>query len=89
MSLLLHPMRRKIYSFVCENPGSYFFQLSNFLEAPQGTLSWHISRLEKEGLIGSVKFGGKRLYYPAGLRSADAEKIFFVLEQETSRRIQD
>ncbi|MFX1511013.1 MAG: winged helix-turn-helix transcriptional regulator [Promethearchaeota archaeon] len=86
-SLLLHPLRRKVYSIIVESPGSYFLKLINVLNAPQGTLSWHIKRLEKEGLIGSIKFGGKRVYFPMSLRSADAEKIFLALQNETAKKI--
>ncbi len=85
--MLLHPLRRKVYSLIVESPGSYFLKLINVLNTPQGTLSWHIKRLEKEGLIGSIKFGGKRVYFPMSLRSADAEKIFLALQNETAKKI--
>lgn len=87
LSLLLHPVRRKIYSILAENPGSYFFDLAKFLELPQGTLNWHLKRLEEDHLIKSLKYAGKRIYYPAGLRSAEAERIFTVLRPKTSKKI--
>ncbi|MHA2227266.1 MAG: winged helix-turn-helix transcriptional regulator [Candidatus Hodarchaeales archaeon] len=87
LSLLLHPVRRKIYSILAENPGSYFFDLAKFLELPQGTLNWHLKRLEEDHLIKSLKYAGKRIYYPAGLRSAEAERIFTVLRPKTAKKI--
>ena len=87
LSLLLHPLRRKIYSILAENPGSYFFDLAKYLELPQGTLNWHLKRLEDDQLIKSLKFAGKRIYYPAGLRSAEAERIFTVLRPDTAKKI--
>lgn len=87
LSLLLHPLRRKIYSILAENPGSYFFDLAKYLELPQGTLNWHLKRLEDDQLIKSLKFAGKRIYYPAGLRSAEAERIFTVLRPNTAKKI--
>jgi DNA-binding transcriptional ArsR family regulator len=87
ISLLLHPLRRKIYSILAENPGSYFFDLAKYLELPQGTLNWHLKRLEEDQLIKSLKYAGKRIYYPAGLRSAEAERIFAVLRPKTAKKI--
>ncbi len=87
ISLLVHPLRRKIYSILAENPGSYFFDLAKYLELPQGTLNWHLMRLEEDHLIKSLKFAGKRIYYPAGLRSAEAERIFTVLRPDTAKKI--
>ena len=87
LSLLLHPVRRKIYSILAENPGSYFFNIAKFLELPQGTLNWHLKRLEEDNLIKSIKYAGKRIYYPAGLRSAEAERIFTVLRPPTANKI--
>ena len=87
LSLLLHPLRRKIYSLLAENPGSYFFDLAKYLDLPQGTLNWHLKRLEEDKLIKSLKYAGKRIYYPAGLRSAEAERIFTVLRPSTSKKI--
>ncbi|MHA1215331.1 MAG: winged helix-turn-helix transcriptional regulator [Candidatus Hodarchaeales archaeon] len=87
LSLLLHPLRRKIYSILAENPGSYFFDLAKYLDLPQGTLNWHLKRLEEDHLIKSLKYAGKRIYYPAGLRSAEAERIFTVLRPQTAKKI--
>ncbi|MHA1973277.1 MAG: winged helix-turn-helix transcriptional regulator [Candidatus Hodarchaeales archaeon] len=87
LSLLLHPLRRKIYSILAENPGSYFFDLAKYLDLPQGTLNWHLKRLEEDNLIKSLKYAGKRIYYPAGLRSAEAERIFTVLRPKTAKKI--
>ena len=78
-SLLIHPLRRKIYSLLAENPGTYFFNLAKFLELPQGTLNWHLKRLEDAKLIKSIKYAGKRIFYPAELRTAEAERIFTAL----------
>ncbi len=87
LSLLLHPVRRRIYSMVCERPGAYFFKLANNLNLPQGTLNWHIKRLEEDGLIGSFKFGGRRIYYPIGMRSEEVEKALYALQVENTRKV--
>lgn len=68
LTLLLHPFRRDLYQVLCENPGTYLLELVSMLESPLGTLTWHLRILEREGLVKSIKFAGKRLYYPRMLR---------------------
>ena len=87
LALLLHPLRRDIYRLVCETPGTYFFEISNVLNAPHGTINWHLRKLEKAGLIKSIKFGGKRIFFPKNLRTEDVEKAFSVLKHETAQKI--
>jgi DNA-binding transcriptional ArsR family regulator len=87
MSLLMHPLRRNIYKLICESPGAYFFELASELSAPHGTLSWHLKMLGRAGLIQSMKFGGKRIYYPKVLRSAQVESAYVALKSETARKI--
>jgi len=85
----MHPLRRELYQLVCETPGSYFYEIVSALAAPQGTLSWHLRMLEKDGLIKSAKFGGKRLYFPKMLRSESAEKAFAILKNNTAAKVFD
>lgn len=85
----MHPLRREIYQLVCETPGAYFYEIVSELAKPQGTLSWHLRMLEKDGLIRSTKFGGKRLYFPKMLRSESAEKAYVILKNETAAGIFD
>ncbi|NHJ03222.1 MAG: ArsR family transcriptional regulator [Candidatus Heimdallarchaeota archaeon] len=89
LSLLMHPLRREIYQLVCETPGSYFYEIVSLLASPQGTLSWHLRMLEKDGLIKSIKFGGKRLFFPNMLRSESAEKAFAILKNNTAAKVFD
>ncbi|MFX0066358.1 MAG: winged helix-turn-helix transcriptional regulator [Candidatus Hermodarchaeota archaeon] len=86
-SLLLHPTRRRIYSLLCENPGTYLFMIAKLLDLPQGTLTWHIQQLEQAGYLSSFKFGGKRVYFPSELRRPEIERIFLVLQSELSSLI--
>lgn len=89
LSLLMHPLRREIYQLVCETPGSYFYEIVCALAAPQGTLSWHLRMLEKDGFIKSDKFGGKRLFFPKMLRSESAERAFAILKNGTAAKVFD
>ncbi len=87
MSLLLHPFRRELFTILCESPGTYLLELADMLESPLGTLTWHLRILEREGLVKSTKFAGKRVYYPNMLRSEEAELAFLTLRSKTAQRI--
>jgi predicted transcriptional regulator len=87
MTLLLHPLRRDLYQVLCENPGTYLIELVTLLESPLGTLTWHLRILEREGLVKSIKFAGKRLYYPKMLRSQEAEMAYLTMRSETAQKV--
>ena len=87
LTLLLHPFRRDLYQVLCENPGTYLLELVEMLESPLGTLTWHLRILEREGLVKTIKFAGKRLYYPKMLRSQEAEMAYLTMRSETARRV--
>lgn len=86
-SVLLHPLRRQIYSMVVQTPGANFSKISDLLKTSNSTLLWHLNRLEKSGYLKSIKISGKRVYYPASLRSEVAEEIIQILSNETARKI--
>ena len=56
-SILLNPLRRKLYSLIAQTPGSNLSKITNALNIASSTLNWHLKRLEKSGLLKSVKNG--------------------------------
>ncbi len=92
-ALLLHPIRREIFKIICENPGSYFYDLTKEFgdestnPSSPATVQWHLRKLISAGLIDTVKHGGKRVYYPKGLRDKEVEKAFTILRNKTAREI--
>ncbi len=87
LALLLHPFRRELYQVLCENPGTYLLELVDILESPLGTLTWHLRILEREVLVKSLKFAGKRIFYPKMLRSEEAEMAYVTMRSETAQKI--
>ena len=87
LSLLLNPIRRRIYEIVCESPGIHFYKIVSELATSQGTLDWHVRQLEKDGLLNSSKFGGKRIFYPRMLSSLESAKAFAALRSDTAKEI--
>jgi len=87
LSLLLNPIRRRIYEKVCESPGIHFFRLTSKLTISQGTLDWHLRKLEQEGFLSSMKFGGKRIFYPRMLSNVESARAFAALRLKTAQHI--
>ncbi len=85
--LLMHPLRRKIYQIISESPGSYFFEIASELELPHGTVSWHLKKLADAGLVKTMRFAGKRVFFSTALRNSEIEKAFVVLRNDLTQKI--
>lgn len=64
--LMQNTNRAKIYSTIIKYPGMSFTDLRVLLGIKNGTLSHHLIKLEKEGLVRSKKIGIYRRFYPSG-----------------------
>ncbi|MFX0197353.1 MAG: winged helix-turn-helix transcriptional regulator [Candidatus Hodarchaeota archaeon] len=87
LSLLLNPIRRRIYEVVCESPGIHFYRIASELATSQGTLDWHLRQLEKDGLLNSTKFWGKRIYFPRMLSNVESARALAALRSKTAQEI--
>ncbi len=58
--------RAKIYSTIINYPGMSFTDMRMLLGIKNGTLSHHLLKLEKEGVVRSKKIGIFRRFYPSG-----------------------
>ncbi len=85
--LLMHPVRRSIYRIVSETPGSYFFEIASTLDLPHGTVSWHLKKLATAGLIDTMRFAGRRVFFSKALRSEAVEKAFVVLKSKATQDV--
>jgi len=63
--IFTNPNRKEIYEKIKEMPGITYGELREVLLVKNGTLSNHISKLEKADLIVSRKIGIYRRFYPA------------------------
>jgi len=63
--ILRNPYRQEIYEVIKKNPGITYSDLKSQLSVKNGTLSHHLMKLEKAGLIVSRKLGIYRRFYPA------------------------
>ena len=66
--ILAHETRERVYRFVKNNPGSHYRSILDELDLKNGTLTYHLSTLEKREFIVSKKDGPYRRFFPHGSR---------------------
>jgi len=64
--LLEHPSRQRIVDAVHANPGTHHRELQRNLQVSNGTLAYHIHRLERAGLLRSFEASGRKCHYIPG-----------------------
>jgi DNA-binding MarR family transcriptional regulator len=60
--------RGRIYEHIRKNPGEHFSALKKILDINNGSLSYHLSVLEKEDYIQSRTDGFCKRFYPVGMK---------------------
>jgi len=66
-AVLDNELRGMIRGYILVNPGDCYTDLKRNLQLENGELAYHLSVLEREGIIKSVAKGAKRVYYPADM----------------------
>lgn len=79
--------RREIYAVVEDTPGVHFRALLDRVDYAQGTLQYHLRRLEDDSLVEVSDDGQYTRYYPAGSFSNVDQTVTNALRRTYSRRI--
>ncbi|MBM4247877.1 MAG: winged helix-turn-helix transcriptional regulator [Euryarchaeota archaeon] len=82
--LLNHAIREQIFGYVNEHPGANFSTMMRDLNLKNGVLAYHLTTLEREDMIRSMRDGTLRRYYPRSGRAVPFETrkaILGVIEQ--------
>ena len=66
--ILDHFVRGEIYGYIKVHPGDNFTTIKKNLELNNGTLTYHLSVLEKEGFVKTWSSGTHKFYYPKGAK---------------------
>lgn len=74
LQLLEHPVRRRALEAVSDTPGIHLQDLVDRLEAPPGTVQYHVQVLEDEHIIQSERHGKYRCYFPNNARYSALER---------------
>lgn len=84
--LLLSPVRLRLYGLVHAHPGIASTRLAEDLGISWGTLSYHLVRMERAGLLATRRAGRRRLVFPSQMSDTNEEDVV-LLREGTSRRI--
>jgi DNA-binding MarR family transcriptional regulator len=69
-------VRGQIYGYIKTNPGVHYNQIRRGIDVKNGTLSYHLSVLEKTELIKSRREGVRyRAFYPTGMKFPEVERF--------------
>lgn len=79
--------RRKIYEYLLVNPGVHLRRIGQALGMSTGMLSYHLSYLEREGVLKSEAEGHRKRYFIARAFVEAQRHILGVLRQDVPRRI--
>jgi len=60
--------RGQIHGYIIANPGEHYSSIKAALDLNNGTLAYHLQRLENESVIKSAMDGAHRRYYPVGMK---------------------
>jgi predicted transcriptional regulator len=66
--VLDHFVRGQIFGYIKVNPGDNYTAIKKNLDLNNGTLTYHLNVLEKEGLIKSWTNGSHKYFYPMGVK---------------------
>lgn len=56
-------IRRNLYDYIDEYPGSHLREIARELNLKPSNAAWHLRKLEQTNLIRSRSIGGKKVYY--------------------------
>ncbi len=94
--VLDHETRGMIRGYVIANPGDHFNAIKKALDLKNGTLAHHLSILEREDFVKSVRDGKYRRFFPFGAQVTDGGRLTKIemlilefLEEEPGRTQKD
>ena len=66
----------KIYNYIKNNPGVYYFNIVKEFNLGNHSAIWHLEMLLKFALINEMKIEKNRVYYETSLNPKDVEKAY-------------
>lgn len=87
--ILDHFFRGRLFEHIRENPGVTFTALKEHFDVNNGTLTYHLHRLEREELITYRNLGKYKMFYAEGMRIRGCEVVISPLDREMLGMISD
>ena len=81
------PLRRRIYEFVRNNPGTHFREILRSLDLNIGQLDFHMNYLVKGEVLVKTEDAGKTRYYVRDSFSSEEKRALGVLRRRIPRNI--
>ncbi|MGA1819684.1 MAG: helix-turn-helix domain-containing protein [Thermoplasmatota archaeon] len=80
--VLDHFFRGRLFEYIKEHPGVTFTALKDHFEVNNGTLTYHLHRLEREDLITYRNLGKYKMFYADGVRIRGCEVVISPMDKE-------
>lgn len=80
--VLDHFFRGRLFEYIKEHPGVTFTALKEHFEVNNGTLTYHLHRLEREDLITYRNLGKYKMFYADGVRIRGCEVVISPMDKE-------
>jgi predicted transcriptional regulator len=80
--VLDHFFRGRLFEYIKEHPGSTFTALKEHFEVNNGTLTYHLNKLEREELIVHRNHGKYKLFYADGIKIKGVEAVISPIDRD-------
>jgi predicted transcriptional regulator len=87
--VLDHFIRGQIYGYLVVHPGDNYTTIKRNLNLTNGTLTYHLDVLEREGFVKSQLRGTRRFYYPKEARMPDNGTGFPAIKNDMIMRVEE
>jgi len=84
-SVLMSPVRQRLFAFMCRYPGSQLKTVSAGNDISQSTAAWHLRQLMDAGYIGQWNVRKKVTYSPTGLVDKEDAELLELLNNEAAK----
>ena len=86
--ILKNEKRKKIYDFILDNPGTYFYKIVTKLGISNHVVVWHLKMLLKFNFIKVEKFENHNVYFDAQFNVKNS-KFAYITSKEKGKKIID
>ena len=84
-SVLMSPVRQRLFAFMCRYPGSQLKTVSAGNDISPSTAAWHLRQLRDAGYISQWNVRNKVTYFPTGLVDKEDAEILELLNNEAAK----
>jgi len=84
--ILNNEKRKKIYDFILDNPGTYFYKIVTKLGISNHVVVWHLKMLQKFNFIKVEKFENHNVYFDAQFNVKNS-KFAYITSKENVKKI--